>query len=108
MVAKVANELEVERGVRKTDIKIKNNPGFQTNIILDKETGIITITTENINNINYGDTVVWNFILLLGLILCNFWINWATFYSNIWSHCKSSRMLTKLRMLISRHQCDEI
>ena len=53
MVAKVANELEVERGVRKTDIKIKNNPGFQTNIILDKETGIITITTENINNINY-------------------------------------------------------
>jgi hypothetical protein len=53
MVAKVANELEIERGVRKSDIKIKNNPGFQTNIILDKETGIITITTENINNINY-------------------------------------------------------
>ena len=57
MVAKVANELEIERGVRKSDIKIKNNPGFKTNIILDKETGIITITTENINNINYLLTI---------------------------------------------------
>ena len=53
MVTRVANELEIERGVRKSDIKIKNNPGFKTIITLDKETGIITITTENINNINY-------------------------------------------------------
>ena len=53
MVMRFANELEVERGVRKSDIKIKNNPGFKTIITLDKETGIITITTENINNINY-------------------------------------------------------
>jgi hypothetical protein len=53
MVRKVANELEIERGVRKSDIKIKNNPGFKTVISLEKETGIITITTENINNINY-------------------------------------------------------
>jgi len=53
MVRKVANELEIERGVRNSDIKIKNNPGFKTIISLEKETGIITITTENINNINY-------------------------------------------------------
>jgi len=53
MVRKIANELEIERGVRKSDIKIKNNPGFKTVISLEKETGIITITTENINNINY-------------------------------------------------------
>ena len=53
MVMKIANELEVEHGVRKSDIKIKNNPGFKTIISIDKSTGIITITTENINNINY-------------------------------------------------------
>jgi len=53
MVMKIANELEIERGVRKTDIKIKNNPGFKTTIQLERETGIITIVTENINNINY-------------------------------------------------------
>ena len=43
----------MERGVRKTDIKIKNSPGFKTTIVLDKGSGIITIITENINNINY-------------------------------------------------------
>ena len=53
LVSKIANELEIERGVRKSDIKIKNNPGFKTTIELEQETGIITITTENINNINY-------------------------------------------------------
>jgi hypothetical protein len=53
MVRKVANDLEIERGARKTDIKIRNSPGFKTIITLEKETGIITITIENINNINY-------------------------------------------------------
>jgi hypothetical protein len=53
LVAKVANELEVERGVRKSDIKIKENPGFKTEILLDFNTATLKITTENINNINY-------------------------------------------------------
>jgi hypothetical protein len=53
LVRKIANELEIERGVRKNDIKIKNSPGFKTTISLDKKSGIITIVTENINNINY-------------------------------------------------------
>ena len=57
IVSKIANELEIERGVRKSDIKIKNNPGFKTIIELEQETGIITITTENINNINYLKTL---------------------------------------------------
>ena len=57
MVSKIANELEIERGARKSDIKIKNNPGFKTVIELEQETGIITITTENINNINYLQTI---------------------------------------------------
>ena len=53
LVSKVANELEVERGVRKTDIKIKENPGFKTNILIDYETATLKTSTENINNINY-------------------------------------------------------
>jgi len=57
MVMRIANELEVERGVRKSDIKIKNNPGFKTSITLERETGIITIITENINNIFYLQTL---------------------------------------------------
>jgi hypothetical protein len=57
MVKRVANELEIERGVRRSDIKIKNNPGFKTVISTEKETGVITITTENINNINYLQTL---------------------------------------------------
>jgi len=57
MVRKIANELEVERGVRKTDIKIKNSPGFRTTITLERETGIITVTVENINNIFYLYTI---------------------------------------------------
>jgi hypothetical protein len=57
LVRKVANEIQVERGVRKTDIKIKNNPGFKTTIILEQKMGIITITVENINDIHYLQTI---------------------------------------------------
>ena len=57
MVKKIANEIQVERGVKKTDIKIKNNPGFKTMILLDQKTGIITITVENINDIWYLQTI---------------------------------------------------
>ena len=53
LLKKIANEIQVERGVRKSDIKIKENPGFKTSISLDKQTSMITITVENINDINY-------------------------------------------------------
>ena len=53
LLRKVANEIELESGVKKTDIKIKDNPGFKTTILLDKKTSILTITVENINDINY-------------------------------------------------------
>lgn len=56
MVSKVANELEVERGVRKTDIKIKIILGLKRQYS-EKETGTITITTQNINNIKYLHTI---------------------------------------------------
>jgi hypothetical protein len=53
LLKKVANEIELESGVKKTDIKIKDNPGFKTTVLLDKKTSILTITVENINDINY-------------------------------------------------------
>ena len=53
LVRKVANELDVERGVRKTDIKIKDNPGFKTEASINLETATLKIVTENINNLNY-------------------------------------------------------
>lgn len=57
LVRKVANEVQVERGVRKTDIKIKNNPGFKTILKTDKKTNLLTISVENINDIYYLSTV---------------------------------------------------
>ena len=57
LVQKVANEIQLERGVKKIDIKIKDNPGFKTTIQLDQKTGVITIRVENINDIFYLDTI---------------------------------------------------
>jgi hypothetical protein len=57
LVEKVANEIQIERGVKKIDIKIKDNPGFKTTIQLEQKTGIITISVENINDIFYLDTI---------------------------------------------------
>jgi hypothetical protein len=57
LVRKVANEIQVERGVRKSDIKIKNNPGFKTTITLEQKIGVITVTVENINDIHYLQTI---------------------------------------------------
>ena len=57
MVRKVANELEVERGARRSDIKIKDNPGFKTTITLDAETATLKFVTENINQLGYLTTL---------------------------------------------------
>ena len=57
LLRKVANEIELESGVKKTDIKIKDNPGFKTTVLFDKKTSILTITVENINDINYLLTI---------------------------------------------------
>jgi len=57
LVRKVANEIEVERGVKNIEIKVKDNPGFKTVIRLDKKTGVITIQVENINDIYYLSTI---------------------------------------------------
>lgn len=56
LVSKMANELQVERNVKKsTEIKI--NPGFKTTVKLDSSKGKITISVENINDISYLNTI---------------------------------------------------
>lgn len=57
IIAKLASELQVERGVRKSDIEIKINPGFKTLIALNSITSQITVRVENINDINYLYTI---------------------------------------------------
>jgi hypothetical protein len=57
LVQKVANEIQLERGVKKIDIKMKDNPGFKTTLQLEQKTGVITIRVENINDIFYLDTI---------------------------------------------------
>ena len=57
LLKKVANEIELESGIKKTDIKIKDNPGFKTTILFDKKNRVLTITVENINDINYLLTI---------------------------------------------------
>jgi hypothetical protein len=53
LIAKLASELQVERGVRRSEIEIKINPGFKTTVMLNPITSLITIRVENINDINY-------------------------------------------------------
>ena len=53
LIAKLASELQVERGVRRTEIEIKINPGFKTTVTLNPITSLITIKVDNINDINY-------------------------------------------------------
>ena len=57
LVAKLASELQVERGVKRRDIEIKSNPGFKTTIKLNSITSTITINIENINDIYYLETI---------------------------------------------------
>jgi hypothetical protein len=57
LVQNTLNDLEVIQGARKSDIKIKDNPGFKTVIQLNVSAGFITVTVENINNIHYLQTV---------------------------------------------------
>jgi len=57
LVAKLASELQVERGVKRRDIEIKSNPGFKTTIKLNSITSTITINVENINDVYYLETI---------------------------------------------------
>jgi hypothetical protein len=55
LVNKVGNENASEKGKKK--IRFDENPGFKTILDVDKRTGILTITMENINNIRHLNTI---------------------------------------------------
>jgi hypothetical protein len=57
IVKGLLNEEEIERGTKKNQIEIKDNPGFKTIIEFDKFTSVITINVYNINNIYYLYTI---------------------------------------------------
>jgi hypothetical protein len=57
LLSKYASELEVEKGARKSDTKVKINPGFKTVVALKKNTDIVTITVDGINDIQYLETI---------------------------------------------------
>lgn len=56
-IADIVNELQVERGVKKRDIEIKVNPGFETNIVIDRIKSELTVNVFNIDNILYLNTI---------------------------------------------------
>jgi hypothetical protein len=56
-ISNIINELQVERGVKKRDIEIKVNPGFETNILIDRIKSELTIVVSNIDNILYLNTI---------------------------------------------------
>ena len=57
LLKKIANEIQTQRGVRKSDIKLKNNPGFKTDFLLDKQASTVLIVVDNISDINYLQTL---------------------------------------------------
>ena len=57
LIKKVANEAQLEKGAFKKEIKIKNNPGFKTILLVDPKSSSVKITVENINDIHYLQTI---------------------------------------------------
>jgi hypothetical protein len=57
LLKRMASELQVERGVRKSDIEIKVNPGFKTMIQVNTMKEDVTVTVEGINDIRYLETI---------------------------------------------------
>ena len=57
LIVNVERSIHIEKGTRRGEIEIKENPGFKTNITLDKINLIATIDVLNINDINYLYTV---------------------------------------------------
>jgi hypothetical protein len=56
-ILKIINELKVERGVKKRDIEIKVNPGFETTLSIDRIKGEITISVYSIDHLLYLNTL---------------------------------------------------
>ena len=57
LYARLASELQVERGIRGKDIEIKINPGFKITIKVIHGSNNILVSVENINDIFYLNTI---------------------------------------------------
>jgi hypothetical protein len=57
LYARLASELQVERGIRGNDIEIKINPGFKVTMKVMHGTKLLKIDIENINDIYYLNTI---------------------------------------------------
>ena len=53
LIRTMVNESEIERTSHKGRIEIKVNPGFKTTITLNRITSLITVSVDNIDNLNY-------------------------------------------------------
>ena len=57
LLGKMASELQIERGAKKSIAEIKVNPGFKVLVSFNQISSDITIQVENINDIAYLDTI---------------------------------------------------
>jgi hypothetical protein len=57
LYARLASELQVERGIRGRDIEIKINPGFKVNMKVIHGTSNLRVDVENINDLFYLDSI---------------------------------------------------
>lgn len=57
LVGKLASELQVERGVRKNVIDLKENPGFRTEFKFDPITSELSLVVSGIDDVQYIDLI---------------------------------------------------
>ena len=57
LVGKLASELQVERGVRKNVINLKENPGFRTEFQFDPITSELSLVVSGIDDVQYIDLI---------------------------------------------------
>jgi hypothetical protein len=57
LLAKMASELQIERGAKKSVAEIKINPGFKVLITFNQMSSDLTIQIENINDVAYLETI---------------------------------------------------
>ena len=57
LLAKLASQMQIERGSRKNIINVKSNPGFKTLMELNPITGQLTMSVDNINDIRFLEVI---------------------------------------------------
>ena len=57
LLGKLASEMQIERGARKNIIDVKSNPGFKTEINLNSISSELSISVNNINDVQFLDVL---------------------------------------------------